>query len=84
MNKFLNFDNLITTNIIKTIYLIGVFVITIGGIVMMAQGGSGAAFVLIGLLGIILGNLLWRVFCENIIVLFNIHDNLSSINDSIE
>ena len=80
MNKFLNFDNLITTNIIKVVYLLGVLVITIGSFVGMAQGGSG---VLAGLLGVILGNLIWRVVCENIIVLFDIHDTLSSIDDSI-
>ena len=80
MNKFLNFDNLITTNIIKVVYLLGVLVITIGSFVGMAQGGSG---VLGGLLGVILGNLIWRVVCENIIVLFDIHDTLSAIDDSI-
>lgn len=81
MSKFLNFNKLITTSIIKVVYLIGILAVTIGGFVGMAQGGAGS--VIAGLLILTLGNLMWRVFCENIIVLFNIHDTLSSIDDSI-
>ena len=82
MNSFLNFNKLITTSIIKVVYLIGVLVVTIGSFVGMAQGDTNS--VLAGLLGLTLGNLIWRVFCENIIVLFNIHDTLSSIKDSLK
>jgi len=81
VNKFFNFNKLITTSIIKGLYLLGALAITIGSFVAMAQGEPGS--ISAGLLGLTLGNLMWRVFCENIIVLFNIHDTLSSINDSI-
>ena len=80
MTEYFNFNKLVTTSIIKGVYLLGAFVITIASFVGMAQGGSG---VLAGLIGVILGNLIWRVVCENIIVLFDIHDILSSIDDSI-
>ncbi|MBS3814286.1 DUF4282 domain-containing protein [Candidatus Bipolaricaulota bacterium] len=82
MSKFLNFNNLITTSIIKGVYLLGALAITIISFLGMTQDMSGSVFA--GLLGLVLGNLMWRVFCENIIVLFSIHDTLSSIDNSIK
>lgn len=77
--NFLGFKSFITTRFIKGIYLLGALAITIGGIVSMGRGAG-----LGGFFGLIIGNIVWRVICENLIVLFDIHDTLASIDDSLD
>ncbi|MFQ6127022.1 MAG: DUF4282 domain-containing protein [Candidatus Heimdallarchaeota archaeon] len=81
MKDFFGFRKMVSTAIIKFIYILGVIVLTIGGIVMSFQipGIPGAVKILIGLGAIILGNLLWRIICEAWILVFSIHDILGSV-----
>jgi hypothetical protein len=66
--------------------------ITIGGLVTMF-GGRGSSYYgyyssggnfWTGLLIIVVGNLIWRVVCESIILLFSIHEILASIEKRIK
>ena len=76
------FRKMWSTVIIKAVYLIGMLGITIGGIVMIVY----AAFFswrfdwikfAIGLFGVtLLGNLVWRIICEGLILAFSIHESL--------
>lgn len=83
---FFSFRTMITPGIIKLIYVLGAIGITIAGVVTIISAikagrywGGAVWGVIWGIGIIILGNLLWRVFCEELIVLFKIHDLLSSI-----
>ncbi len=90
---YFSFSKFISPTLIKIAYVIGVILITIGGIVLMVSpigqvsvshgspvltGGEGFCIVF-GLLWIFLGNLIWRVVCESWIVLFNMRDLLASV-----
>ncbi|MFT3949240.1 MAG: DUF4282 domain-containing protein [Agriterribacter sp.] len=87
---FLSFKTMITLKIIQIMYVVIAVIITIGGLATMFSGGrSGgygpASFIpggfMGGLLIIIFGNVLWRVWCELIIVFFRINKSLNNIDD---
>lgn len=85
VGDFFNFKSMITPIIIKILYLLGLLIITIWsmGIVFGKFSGifwfiTGNQF-LAGLLTLIFGNVIWRVLCETVIVLFSIHERLRSI-----
>ena len=90
---FLSFKTMITLKIIQIMYAVVAVIITIAGLATMFSGGSSsgyggygpASFIpggfMGGLLIIIFGNVLWRVWCELIIVFFRINKSLSNIDD---
>ena len=78
---FFSFEKLITTKIIGAVYIIGALLITISGVSAMASGGGGVVCIS-GLIGIIVGNVIWRLVCEGGVVLFSIHDRLSDIHNT--
>lgn len=88
MGEFLSFKKLISTALIKVLYVIGVVIITIVGLVMMF-GGMGSEYDSAGLsflqgLGIlVLGNLAWRLICEGAILLFALFEEVRSINEKL-
>ncbi len=82
-NEFISFEKMITPVLIKILFWIGVVVCVIGGlgtIITSANSlyGSGMG-VLSGLLIIIIGPILVRVWCEILMVLFNINNSLTDI-----
>jgi len=90
MAGYFSFDKLITTYLVKTIYFLGFIVLTAGGIALAVWAGmrlqSGALptrigeyYIAAGVGALIVGNLVWRVFCENWVLLFNMHRLLASI-----
>lgn len=92
LSDFLNFRKLITPTVVKVIYALGAVLIT-ASLLMTAIGllVSGSARSLIGsysILGffgiivlILVSNLVWRLYCELIIVLFGIHESLQDIRN---
>jgi len=92
--NYWNFEKLITKNAMTLIYIIGVFLLTVGGLAMLLVGltthysNSITAdylfyLMVFGVLVMTLGNLFWRIFCEIIIILFRINENLEVINQSL-
>ncbi|WP_139891393.1 DUF4282 domain-containing protein [Bacillus sp. D386] len=88
MNDFFKFDKMITTSIIKFVWgissaaaiVIGLFII-IGN---LGTYGSGA-MVLFGLILMVGGPFLVRIYCELLIVLFKINENIQAIrNEAIK
>src|SRR5205823_2269232 len=85
--SFIYFRTLITPTIIRVIYVAGVLLIIIFGLLVIGAAAlqsrrPDSNFLVQFLLsiGIILvGNVLWRVICEGIILFYNIHDILLSI-----
>jgi hypothetical protein len=89
---YFSFRTMVTPIIVKWVYVIGMIAITIGGLVTMF-GGRGSSYYgyyssggnfWTGLLIIVGGNLIWRVVCESIILLFSIHEILASIEKRIK
>jgi hypothetical protein len=91
MSEYFSFQKSITSSFVKAIYFLGFLALTAGGIGLAGwaamrlyeasiarelgwyyvAGGAGIALI---------GNLVWRVFCEIWIVLFNIHARLVSLD----
>ncbi len=74
MRDFINFKKMITPTIIAMIFWLGVIVCIIAGIKIIQERSiqEGVAF-------LILGPLVLRVICENLIILFSINANLLDI-----
>ena len=90
MPGYFSFQKLITPQFVKSIYVLGLITLTVGGIGLAIWAGLGLRsatlptrigvyYIAIGAGIAIVGNLSWRVLCETWIVLFNIHTLLSSI-----
>jgi hypothetical protein len=81
---WLSFDKMIAPIIIKILFWVGSVAVIIYGLVMIigAFGKHGSAWsFLSGLLVIVLGPIMVRVWCEILIVIFNIHDSLVEIKN---
>ncbi len=88
---FISFRKMITPAFMTIFYILGAIVITLYSFGNMVLGGTLAAIpfvgsgteavlVIVGLVVLVLGNILWRVFCEYLVVQFRIYDELVSIN----
>jgi len=75
---------MMTPIIIQILFWIGVAVCVIVGIIEIVSGtntpyGGGGSVVFMGILLLLLGPILVRVWCELMLVLFSIHDMLAII-----
>src|SRR4026209_2303503 len=84
MSEYFSFQKCITSPFVKTVYFLGFLALTAGGIGLSGWAGMRLYeasiprglgwYYIAGGIGILLvGNLVWRVFCEIWIVLFNIY-----------
>jgi hypothetical protein len=81
---WLSFDKMIAPVIIKILFWVGCIGFVIFGIVTIigAFGKYGSAWSFLGgLLIIVLGPIMVRVWCEILIVIFKIHDSLVEIKN---
>ena len=91
-NDFINFDYFITKDVITVIYILGAILITLIGVVIMIWGRvlpgelykDASSAIIAGGLFLIFGNVLWRIICEFIAVIFKINDSLISIDSSLK
>jgi hypothetical protein len=88
MEEFLKFKKMITPIIIQILFWIGVVVCVIWGLAAIVTGISGHAehggqIVFAGLLMLLIGPVLVRVYCEILIVLFSINTTLTQIKDKM-
>lgn len=98
LTRLFNFDEFITSRLIKIIYIVGtvlILLITVGAggltavgsfLVALSSfsfGGILAAlfFLILSLIGGALGILILRVYCELIMVIFKINENLQVLRD---
>ena len=79
MGDFLAFRKMITPMIIQIVFWLGVAVIVIFALISIASGYTGP--VLIGLLQLIVGPIVWRMWCELVIVWFQIANSLADIRN---
>ena len=76
MNEFLSFRKMITPIFIQVIFWIAVVMSIIAAIGIMFQGGVA---ILAGLVFLVLGPFMARIYCELLIILFRIYDELVAI-----
>ena len=86
MNNFLSFKTMITPFIIRILFLIGVVLCVIIGIVTIGSGmyaGGDAIWIalLTGIGTIVGGPIVCRIYAELLIILFQIHVELKQMNN---
>lgn len=83
MREMLFFDAMLTPKIITFIYWLLLLVVLISGVSAMfaGYGGSFVGKFFTGLLIIVGGGVGVRIWCELLIVMFKIHENLKKIAD---
>ena len=82
MGDFLTFRRMITPLVIQIVFWIGIIGILVLGIVAIVDGASGetdGGAVVLGVLFIIFGPMIWRVFCELLILIFRIIEKLANL-----
>lgn len=83
MGSFFSFDRMITPTIIKILFWVGIGFAVLSGIIQIVTGASspygGGGMVLTGLLTMLFGPLLVRVYCEILIIFFKMDDSLKKI-----
>lgn len=75
MQDYLSFKKMITPVFIQVIFWIGVAAVIVGGLLAMDRS------ILMGLVGILVGLLVWRIYCELMLILFKIYERLGEIAD---
>jgi hypothetical protein len=75
---FLLFRRMITTVIIQFIFWLEIILVVIGAITLIADGETFR-----GIVALIFGPLLVRVFCELLILAFRINETLTEIKNSL-
>jgi hypothetical protein len=76
VRDFFAFRKLISVPVVKVVYPIGVLLILFDGIFNVFIGITG---VWVSLIFIVVGNLLWRLWCEIWIMLFGLFDAVKSL-----
>jgi len=86
VKKVLFFDSMLTPKLITIIYWIMLVLVIVGGVTGMFAGYEGLTLgsFLKGIVILAGGAILSRVWCELLIVLFKIHENLQKIADKSE
>jgi hypothetical protein len=77
---------MVTPIIIQILFWLGVIIAIIFGIVSIVYGvvRSDVPTLLYGLLGLILGPLVVRIYCEILILFFRINETLTEISNKID
>ena len=94
MNRYFSFHRMITVSFVRGLYVVGFVALTSGSIALIVWAALaldraridralGWRYVAVGATSLLIGNLVWRVFCEIWIVLFSIHDLLVSIDEGL-
>lgn len=80
-NDFVTFRRMVTPIIIQILLWVGWAAIFVFGIVTMVRGGWSIP---LGILIWIFAGVMWRVFCEQIILFFRMNESLTDIKNAIE
>lgn len=76
------FRKLISLTFIQIIYFLGLVGITIFGFILIVDGNSFEFTIGIGILT--LGNVIWRVMCEGLIIIFRLASSVSKIETNCQ
>lgn len=79
LGGFFSFQFMISGTLIKLIYILGAVGITVASVDFMS-----GRFFWMGILGIVAGNLVWRLVCETAIIFFRMNEQLGLINQELK
>ena len=87
VDDFIKFRKMITPAIIQVLFWVGAVMSVLAGLVTMGSSfgryGGGAAAFLGGLLIIILGPVVVRIYCELLILFFRMNETLTEIKNGL-
>lgn len=91
LSRFMTFDKLIATGLIKVFYWIGVagiilatLIAFLGAFAAFGQGfAQGVGMLILAPIGGIIGLIFWRFLCEVYIVIFGMYDRLGNIQEAL-
>jgi hypothetical protein len=84
MLDFLSFDRFITPGIIRVVFVLGLLLLALGTLITVLIGIWNLRIfhgVIVPLIGMCVAALLWRIYCELILVFFDIREKLTTIAD---
>lgn len=84
MSDFLSFDRFITPGIIRIVFVLGLLLIALVTLVRVLFGLWALRIfggVIVPLIAMCVFAVLWRIYCELILVLFDMRDKLTTIAD---
>ena len=88
MEDFLKFRKMVTPAIIQILFWVGVVISVLAGLGTMVfsftRYGGGAGTFFGGLLFIILGPVVVRIYCELLILFFRMNETLTEIKNALE
>lgn len=89
VSRFLTFDKLIATGLIKALYWIGLILIALGMLAVVISAFSdgflsGLGALILAPIGGAIGLVIWRFLCEVYLVVFGIYDRLGDIQASLK
>ena len=87
LSDYLTFRAMITPIFIQVIFWLGVAAIVVMALIAMIAGisnGEAGIAILYGLLTIVVGPVVWRIYCELLIVFFRMLDMLREINNKMK
>jgi hypothetical protein len=82
MSDFLSFDSFITPKIIRVVFVLGLLLIAIGTLFRVIWGIwelSLITGVVLPLIVACIAALLWRIYCELLLVFFDMRDKLAEL-----
>jgi hypothetical protein len=82
MSDFLSFDTFITPKIIRIVFALGLLLIALGAVISVVIGLwtlSIISGVIVPIIVACIAALLWRIYCEIILVFFDMRDKLAEI-----
>lgn len=84
MKDLLYFNSMLTPKIITLVYWLLLFGVVFSGLGTMFGGREGLTFIkfILGIVTIVGGTLGARIWCELMIVLFKIHENIKKMADT--
>lgn len=87
MEDYLKFRKMITPTIIQILFWVGVAGAVLGALVMMGMSfgryGGGAAQFLGGLVFLVVGPVMVRIYCELLILFFRMNETLTEIKNGL-
>jgi hypothetical protein len=88
MEDFLKFKKMLTPIIIQILFWVSVAACVLFGFMSIARGVSssygGGFLVFFGLMWILVGPVVVRIYCELLIVIFSINDTLTEVKDLLK
>lgn len=82
MSEFLSFDTFIAPRIIRIVFALGLLLIAIGTLIRVIFGILQLSIfygIIMPLIGACIVALLWRIYCELILVFFDMRDKLAEM-----